>query len=158
MNRGSVPGDLTANRSRRSVLAAAAAATGALAVHAIVRPEPASAANVALGAVNTATAATTIQSTEATNSATAIVGRVLHTGQGPFTAGVEGTSDAQGATGVRGIATRGSGARGVYGRSLIGTGVYGEATNTSAANVGVLGTTRSTAGKGVLAWPQARRG
>jgi hypothetical protein len=48
-------------RSRRSLLAAAG---GALATQALVRPSPVAAADVVLGAVNTATAATTIRNTQ----------------------------------------------------------------------------------------------
>jgi hypothetical protein len=103
-----------------------------------------------LGGVNTAGAATTIRTTEATAGARSIVGEVLHTGAGGNTAGVQGRSEAQNGSGVEGIALRGAGARGVSGRSAAGAGVYGEAVSPTAANAGVKGVTASTAGAGVF--------
>jgi hypothetical protein len=137
-------------RSRRSLLTAAAAAGGALATQALVRPAPVEAASVVLGAVNSATAATTIRTTQALSSAKAIVGLVTHSGAGPSTAGVQGQSNAQGGNGVFGVALTGAGAKGAWGRSANGTGVFGEATATSGVNYGVQGTTRSNAGVGVF--------
>ena len=58
----------TEARSRRSLLVAAAAAGGALATQALVRPEPASAASVTLGVVNNESTATTFRTTQATNT------------------------------------------------------------------------------------------
>jgi hypothetical protein len=131
-------------RSRRALLTAAAAAGGALATQALIRPTPAAAADVVLGAVNTATAVTTIRNTQALNSAKALVGLVTYAGAGPSTAGVQGQSLAANGNGVFGVALSGTGAKGVWGRSALGVGVYGEATDATAATVGVRGETKST--------------
>jgi hypothetical protein len=138
----------SARRSRRSVLTAAAAAGGALATQALVRPTPVAAADVALGAVNTAPTATTIRSTEASGSARALIGQVLTTGSGFATAGVFGQSYADGGNGVLGIAPTGA-SKGVFGRSTNGIGVYGETTATTGATTGVRGYTPSGSGTGV---------
>jgi hypothetical protein len=145
-------------RTRRTILVAAAAAAGGAAVQAIARPDRVAAADVSLGAVNTATAATTIQTTEATSTAVALSGVVLHTGSGPSTAGVHGRSDARNGIGVQGIASRGAGARGVTGRSVGGTGVSGEATSPSAETSGVKGVSASSIGKGVFGLATATSG
>jgi hypothetical protein len=135
--------------NRRSVLTAAAAAGGALATQALVRPTPAAAADVVLGAINTATSETTIRNTTAANTSVAVKGVVTTNVNGGATAGVWGQSNAQGGSGVFGIALAGN-SKGVWGRSADGTGVYGEATGTSGQNVGVTGVSRSAdAGIGV---------
>jgi hypothetical protein len=126
-------------RTRRSVMAAAAAAAGVFAVESIRRPAPVAAASVVLGSQNTATKATTIRSTNAGTSAKALVGVITQTGPGPSTAGVEGRSSAQGGAGVSGVANNGSGAKGVHGRSTSGMGVVGEAPGDAAENYGVYG-------------------
>jgi hypothetical protein len=131
------------------VLAAGAAATGALAAQAIARPSPVSAANVVLGAANTAGSATTIRSNEAIHTAKALVGVVLHAGPGGSTAGVQGQSNALHGNGVFGVALSGS-SKGVWGRSANGRGVYGEATGTTAVNYGVYGQSKSIQGYGVF--------
>ena len=92
-------GTLEASRSRRSVLAAAVAAGGALAVQAIARPAPAVAASVVLGAVNSAAAPTTIQNTAVSSTARALIGQVTTTGSGSSTVGVQGESRAADGTG-----------------------------------------------------------
>src|SRR5262245_12651578 len=91
-------------RSRRSLLTAAAAAGGALAAQALVRPSPVSAADVVLRAVNNATTLTTIRTTEATSTAKALMGLVTFAGSGPSTAGVFGQSNASNGNGVFGMA------------------------------------------------------
>jgi hypothetical protein len=137
-------------RTRRSVLAAAAAAAGAIATQAVLRPGPASAAgNVVLGEVNTAISPTTIRTTEAVSTAVALKGVVLTTGTGGGTAGVLGQSYAQNGGGVLGLGGPGAGSKGVIGRSAAGSGVYGVATGSSGLNYGVYGTTRSSGGVGV---------
>jgi hypothetical protein len=113
-----------APRSRRSLLAAAAAAGGALATQALVRPSPVAAADVVLGAVNTATNATTIRNTQALSSAKAIVGLVTTTIAGSSTAGVQGQSNATNGNGLFGVAMSGPSAKGAWGRSA---GISGRA-------------------------------
>lgn len=145
------------HRGRRSVLTAAAAAGGALATQALFRPSPAVAASVMLGALNTAAAATTIRTTQALNSAKAIVGVVAYTGPGGSTAGVQGQSNATHGNGVFGVALSGS-SKGVWGRTSQGIGVYGEAIGTTSANRGVLGSTPSPTGTGVFGLATATSG
>jgi hypothetical protein len=145
-------------RSRRSMLAGAATAAGALAAQALIRPTPVAAADVVLGAVNTADAATTIRTTEESASAKALIGLVTTTIAGSSTAGVQGQSNAENGSGVFGLATNGAGARGVLGQSALGVGVHGQATATTVANVGVRGTTPSTAGYGVQGVASATSG
>jgi hypothetical protein len=136
-------------RSRRSVLAAAvAAAGGALATQALVRPTTVAAADVVLGAINSAPAATTIRSTQALNSAKAIVGVVTFAGPGSSTAGVQGQSNSQNGNGVFGVASIGN-SKGVWGRSVNGRGVYGEATAAAGQTYGVYGQSASDGGIGV---------
>jgi hypothetical protein len=141
-------------RSRRSLLAAVAAAGGALATQALVRPAPAAAADVVLGAVNTAATTTTIRSNEAVNTAKALMGVVLHAGAGGSTAGVWGQSNALNGNGVFGIALAGN-SKGVWGRSAEGRGVYGEATDPNVVNFGVYGESKSALGTGVKGVGQA---
>src|SRR5262245_29024006 len=136
-------------RSRRSLLTAAAAAGGALAAQALVRPSPAAAADVVLGATNTATAATTVRTTEVSATAKALIGLVTNAGVGPSTAGVQGQSNAQNGNGLFGVALSGPLAKGAWGRSANGFGIYGEATATSGANSVVRGITPSTSGTGI---------
>jgi hypothetical protein len=138
-----------APRSRRSLLTAAAAAGGAMAAQAFVRPNPVAAADVVLGAVNTAAAVTTIRTTEASGTAKAVSGLVMFAGMGNSTAGVQGQSNAANGNGVFGVALSGATAKGVWGRSSTGFGVYGEAIATTGANYGVRGVTPSTSGIGV---------
>ena len=114
-----------APRTRRSVLAATAAAVGALVAQAIGRPEPARAADVVLGGTNSTTRLTTIRNTAASSSAKAIAGRVTYTGSGASTTGVEGTSAANGGNGVVGKANIGTSAYGVWGLAAQGNGVVG---------------------------------
>jgi hypothetical protein len=147
----------TAPRSRRAMLAAAAAAGGALATQALVRPAPVAGANVVLGAVNTATAATTIRNTQAVNTAKALIGLVTYSGVGGATAGVQGQSNAGGGSGVFGYAPTGN-SKGVNGRSVAGRGVHGEVTGTTGLNYGVYGTTPSSAGVGVQGTNTASNG
>jgi hypothetical protein len=131
-------------------LAAAVAAGGALATQAVVRPTPVAAADVVLGAVNTATDATTIRNTQALNTAKAIVGLVTFTGAGPSTAGVQGQSNAANGNGVFGVSGPGAGAKGVWGRSASGWGVYGEGPGGYGVfgngSYGVVGTSTSHSG------------
>src|SRR5262245_43910226 len=121
----------SAPRSRRSILTAAAAAGGALAVQALASATPASAVNgdpVKVGQLNVGTAATTVRNTAAVNNAIALRGEVTTTVAGASTAGVWGQSAAQNGNGVFGFATNtGTLTKGVWGRSVNGTGVYGEA-------------------------------
>jgi hypothetical protein len=135
-------------RTRRSLLAGAAAAGGAFAAQALVRPRPVAAADVVLGAVNTVTGATTIRNDEAVSTAKAIVGTVLYDGSGGSTASVQGRSNAVNCIGLLGVAMAGN-SKDVLGRSANGTGVYGEATGTTGVIYGVRGTTPSTGGTGV---------
>src|SRR5262245_49231270 len=109
--------EASATRTRRSLLTAAAAAGGALAAQAIVRPSPVAAADVMLGAVNVATTSTEIRSTQEWIQAKAIVGHVTYTGAGSSTAGIFGQSDALNGSGVQGWAMSGSSSRGVVGQS-----------------------------------------
>jgi hypothetical protein len=148
----------SAPRSRRALLTAAAAAGGALATQALVRPSPVSAADVVLGASNTATALTTIRTTEPTTTAKALLGLVTYAGSGPSTAGVMGQSNATNGNGVFGVALAGPSAKGVYGRSASGFGVYGEATAPSGPAFGVRGVTSSTSGSGVQGYAIATTG
>jgi hypothetical protein len=104
---------------------------------------------VSLGAVNTATAATTIRTTEAATTAKAIVGLVMQSGPGGSTAGVQGQSNSLHGNGVFGVAMAGN-SKGVWGRSANGRGVYGEATGSSGTNYGVFGESKSNGGVGVL--------
>jgi hypothetical protein len=143
---------------RRSIGTAAVAAVGAVGTQALVRPDRVAAADVVLGAVNNATNATTIRTTQATVSAKAIVGLVAHAGAGASTAGVQGQSNAANGSGVFGVATSGAGAKGVWGRSGNGTGVFGEVTATSGPSNGVRGATASTAGYGVVGAATATTG
>ena len=144
-------------RSRRSLLAAAAGAAAALVGRSLADPDPVAAASVVLGGVNTTNAATTIRTTQASASAKAVVGKVLTAIAGPNSAGVQGSSNAQGGIGVFGIASNGA-SRGVLGRSAAGTGVHGEATATTGANQGVRGVSPSTAGVGVQGIASATSG
>src|SRR6186997_976631 len=98
----------SAPRSRRALLTAAAAAGGALATQALVRPSPVAAADVVLGATNTASSVTTIRSNEASASAKALSGVVLFAGTGNSTAGVYGQSNAANGNGVFGVAPTGA--------------------------------------------------
>jgi hypothetical protein len=131
------------------LLTAAAAAGGALATQALVRPDPAAAAGVVLGATNDATATTTIRNTTAANNSVAVKGVVTTNVNGGATAGVWGQSNAQGGSGVFGIALAGN-SKGVWGRSTDGRGVYGEATDPNAVNFGIYGESKSSQGYGVL--------
>jgi hypothetical protein len=120
---------------------------------------------VELGATNTAAGVTTIRTTEASESAKALVGHVLNSGSGPSTAGVYGRSDALDGNGVFGVAPEGVGVfgyaahgKGVVGHSVSHTGVLGEVTATTGTNFGVRGTTPSTAGIGVRGVASATSG
>jgi hypothetical protein len=136
------------SHSRRSLLTAFAAAGSALATHAILKPDPASAASVELGATSTAATATVIRTVEASVSARALVGLVTTTTLGGATVGVWGQSNALHGNGVFGIAPSGN-SKGVFGRSVDGSGVFGQATGTSTANRGVYGESKSSNGVGL---------
>jgi hypothetical protein len=144
-------------RSRRSVLAAAAGAAGALVGHSLVHPDPVSAAGVVLGGVNSASSATTIQNTLASASAKALIGQVTTSIVGSDTAGVQGISNAKGGMGVFGVANNGVG-RGLFGHSNGGVGVYGESTATTGSTRGVRGVSASTSGIGVFGTASATSG
>jgi hypothetical protein len=132
---------------------AAAAAGGALASGALMRPPTVSAANgdpVKVGQLHAGTAVTEVRNTAAVSNAVGLKGFVTTAGPGGATAGVWGQSAAQNGSGVFGMATNtGTGTKGVYGRSTNGTGVVGEATAASGVVYGVKGTTPSTSGTGV---------
>jgi hypothetical protein len=145
-------------RSRRALLTAAAAAGGALATQALVRPAPATAADVLLGGINNTTAATTIRNYVAGQvDAKAIVGLVSHTAPGGSTAGVMGQSNARNGNGVFGVALSG-GSKGVWGRTASGSGVYGQAIATSGVGHGVFGETLAPDGRGVYGHASATTG
>jgi hypothetical protein len=116
------------------------------------------AADVVLGAVNTASSATTIRNTQALNSAKAIVGLVTTSIAGPATAGVQGQSNAANGNGLFGVSGPGAAAKGAWGRSAAGIGVFGEAMATSGVNYGVRGVTPSTSGTGVQGVANATSG
>jgi hypothetical protein len=146
-----MPTDLTAPRSRRALLAAAAGAAAVTVISAIERPAPVRAGtdgDVVLGAKNTATTTTEIENGEdlvdvlaarSTGGGSAIVGEsALGTGVlGTGTHGVEGSSQA---------------GQGVLGVSESGTGVLGHITLSGA---GVQGHSFSAGGTGVLATAEA---
>ena len=135
-------------QSRRSLLAAAAAAVGAVAAEGVLRPAPVEAASVTLGDVNSTTKSTTIRNTKAASGAKALVGEVTTTVVGPMTAGVVGRSSAQNGRGTLGVANSGSDARGVMGSTVSGVGVYGEATASNGTGMKAVG---GTAGYGLVA-------
>src|SRR5262245_51354350 len=141
-----LPTSPTAPRSRRALLTAAAAAGGASAPQALLRPSAVPSADVVLGATNTAPTATTIRSNEVSASAKALIGLVTTTVAGPSTAGVQGQSNAANGNGLFGVALTGRTAKGVWGRSADGLGVYGEVTAPTGANYGMRGITPSTGG------------
>jgi hypothetical protein len=144
-------------RFRRSLLTAAAAAGGALATQALVRPSPVAASDVVLGATNTTASATTIRTNEVAANAKALVGVVTHTDAGPSTAGVMGQSNATNGNGVFGVALAGN-SKGVRGRSVSGRGVFGEASGVSGSSYGVFGSAMSPSGLAVYGRNKATTG
>ena len=137
-------------RTRRSLLTAGLAAAGAFVAQAIGRPADVAAAGVTLGAVNSATTATTIQNTASNAAAWGISGKTTYTGAASGSRGVIGTSMGTDGVGVAGQAHTGTGARGVLGISNTGTGVRGTGGPTGVMgtgnNYGVRGTSTSNYG------------
>jgi hypothetical protein len=132
-------------RSRRRLLAGAAAGLGVLTAEALARPAPASAADgdpVILGQLNTETGGTSI--TNSTSGATAFDCTAI--GSGNAVVGNSETGD-----GVQGFTNSGNG---VTGESVSGRGVYGQSGNTGSSfgsiSNGVHGVTDSATGVGVL--------
>jgi hypothetical protein len=152
-------------RSRRSLLAAAVAAIGAVAAGGVIRPTAVAAADIVLGRLNTTRRATTVRNVKASATAKALIGQVTTTTTGPTTAGVQGQSSALNGRGVVGLASNGAQARGVHGRTSSGVGVYGEATGSgtgvfasgapggfgldAAGGTAVRGTSNAQDGRGV---------
>ena len=140
-------------RTRRSLLATAAALGGALVAKAFGSAAPARAANndpVLVGNTNNGTLPTVVQSSSAANDARALVGRTTDTGVHSGTAGVWGDGKAENGAGVYGTAHTGAQSRGVVGSSLNGIGVRAVGGHTGAwgtgNNYGVRGNSASNYG------------
>jgi hypothetical protein len=153
-----------ARRSRRSLIAGAAAAAGALVAQGMARPVSANDPNdVRKGAVNNTTAPTTVRNQANVNNATALVGRVTFTGVAVNSAGVHGDNAGRASTGVRGTAHTGEASRGVMGQSNGGTGVYGVGGHTGVrgrgTRYGVYGVTNNAVNAaGIYGENEARAG
>jgi hypothetical protein len=78
-----------------------------------------------------------------------VVGEILSTSPGGFSAGVRGRNLGTGINGIGVWGSQAGGGWGVYGTSLSGIGVYGQTTATTGAIYGVFGETASTTGRGV---------
>jgi hypothetical protein len=138
---GDVPESVWGERSdatveattRRAMLTGSAAAVGAALASTLVSSAPVSAASaVQLGAVNYESVPTVIYNRRAVRNAKALVGHTTYAGS----TALQGISDGDGGTGVRGDADAGSTASGVFGHSTEGAGVRGKGTS----NYGVFGT------------------
>jgi hypothetical protein len=124
-----VRADVEGPRSRRALLAGIAAAAGAVVAQAAAMPLPAGAANgssVKVGQTNSGTAATTVNNTAHSASATGLIGRTTWTGTAGSSSGVYGESKGTDGIGVQGKAATGINARGVLGRAAHGIGVRGQ--------------------------------
>lgn len=80
-----------------------------------------------------------------------ILGRVVPTAPGGYSAGVRGVNNGTGGNGIGVIGFQGGSGWGVYGETPSGFGVYGLTTNSTASSSGVRGETFSTNGIGVQA-------
>ena len=102
-----------------------------------------------------------VANTSTFNSAKGLLGEILTTGAGAFSAGVHGYNRGTGGSGigvwgqqdgsgwgVYGITPSGSG---VYGTSTSGTGVFGLASGTTGLNYGVYASSNSASGYGLFA-------
>jgi hypothetical protein len=87
----------------------------------------------------------------ATGGVSGVVGRVVPTTPGGYSAGVRGINNGTSGTGIGVIGYQAGSGWGVYGETPSGFGVYGLTTNNAAASSGVRGETFSTNGIGVEA-------
>ncbi len=102
-----------------------------------------------------------VANTSTFSSAKGLLGEILTTGAGAFSAGVHGYNRGTGGSGIgvwgqqdgSGWGVYGStpSGRGVYGTSTSGTGVFGQASGTSGLNYGVYASTNSLSGYGLFA-------
>lgn len=87
----------------------------------------------------------------ATAGVTGVLGRVVPTTPGGYSAGLRGINNGTGGTGIGTVGYQAGSGWGVYGETPSGFGVYGLTTNNSASSVGVRGETFSTNGIAVEA-------
>ncbi len=151
--------DSTAGRSRRAVLAAAAAGAAGLAAGQLARPMAAAAldpGDLALNVANATTALTTIsQGTADLGALKAISQGAAATIEGDTTVGMGVQGTATSGTGVAGFSATGAGVvgtgsagTGVAGSATTGSGVYGSVSG--AHRAGVVGVAGDTTGASVV--------
>jgi hypothetical protein len=87
----------------------------------------------------------------ASGGVTGVLGKVVPTAPGGYSAGVRGINSGTGGNGIGVVGYQGGSGWGVYGETPGGYGVYGLTTNGTGATVGVRGETFSTGGTGVQA-------
>ncbi len=86
-----------------------------------------------------------------TGGVSGVIGRVIPTSSGGYSAGVRGLNNGTSGNGIGVIGYQAGSGWGVYGETPTGVGVYGLTTNTTAVSSGVRGETKSTNGIGVEA-------
>jgi hypothetical protein len=87
----------------------------------------------------------------ATGGASGILGRVVPTSPGGYSAGVRGINNGTGGNGIGVVGYQAGSGWGVYGETPSGFGVYGVTTNATGTSTGVRGETFSANGIGVHA-------
>jgi hypothetical protein len=89
--------------------------------------------------------------TGASGGVTGVLGRVVPTSPGGYSAGVRGVNSGTGGNGIGVVGYQGGSGWGVYGETPSGLAVYGLTTNSTASSTGVRGETFSANGTGVVA-------